>query len=309
MTVSIQDYRIIPQAQSCNARLEDYFKEHKFPSRKIRRYLDDGNSFLVQEVSSKIVKGIMHYSFQEWESEILHRSCLKVDEIIIDQSDLSKKYDLSLFLLNNFIRFCNENGIQMVTTRVEETEVTVMEALEAEGFRFIECLLTFEKQDKPMANLAKRCNVIPYEEKYLYSLQEIASSSFVYSRFHADPMIDPKTAQFSRSQWITNSCHGRAEKVFVAKEDDEIVGFVACKKDLDDEDNRVGVIDLIAVHPKYQRRGIGSALVKATLEYYSNRRVKVVVGTQAKNIPSVNLYTKFGFKLVKSQVGFVRHLC
>ena len=69
----------------------------------------------------------------------------------------------------------------------------------------------------------------------------------------------------------------------------------------------LGCIDLIAVDPDLPGRGIGTSLVTAALRHYGRHGRRVVVGTQAKNVASVNLYLRNGFRLASSQITLTRH--
>jgi GNAT superfamily N-acetyltransferase len=63
------------------------------------------------------------------------------------------------------------------------------------------------------------------------------------------------------------------------------------------------VIDLIALAPPYQGRGLARALL-AFVETEAPQPV-LAVGTQALNLPSVRLYESWGFRL--SSVQYVFH--
>ncbi len=82
--------------------------------------------------------------------------------------------------------------------------------------------------------------------------------------------------------------------IFVAKIDDEIVGFIACDSNWDYE---FGAIHEIAVRKNFQGKGIGSKLLKTGIDYLKKkglRYVELYVGE--KNIRAINFYKKFGFK-------------
>ena len=80
---------------------------------------------------------------------------------------------------------------------------------------------------------------------------------------------------------------------YVATINDKIAGFIIAIVE-----GEVGHILLLAVHPNFRRRGLGTALLKHTLSELKRRGVKKVyleVGTS--NIPAINLYKKLGFKI------------
>jgi len=85
----------------------------------------------------------------------------------------------------------------------------------------------------------------------------------------------------------------------------KIAGFITCKVN---EPQHYGVIELVAVHPSFQGLGIGSSLVKAALNWFSERVNKVYVGAHITNIATLRLYQSTGFELLKSDATFHRWL-
>lgn len=61
----------------------------------------------------------------------------------------------------------------------------------------------------------------------------------------------------------------------------------------------------LAVHPDYRNKGIGTELLKKTLDYIRNRGVKkVVLEVREGNVAAQNLYSKLGFKVVGFRKGY-----
>lgn len=64
-------------------------------------------------------------------------------------------------------------------------------------------------------------------------------------------------------------------------------------------DDKVNVIHLLMVRPSAAGKGIGSALIKYSLELAKRRScIAVRLDTGEQNIPAASLYKKSGFKLV-----------
>lgn len=162
--------------------------------------------------------------------------------------------------------------------------------------------LTFECKPKiedcfvPPENLK-----IDFAKAYQFaSVLKIAEISFKYSRFHLDPDVPRETANKIKKEWMANSLNGkRGNGVLVAELPQGVVGFLATLG-LKEEDQRIGVIDLIAVVNGYQRQGIGQALIEAFFHYTNGLYDIYRVGTQAANITSIRLYEKMGFRMVGS---------
>ena len=73
--------------------------------------------------------------------------------------------------------------------------------------------------------------------------------------------------------------------------DERLIGFVV--GDIRRYE-RVGWVATIAVHPDYQRRGIGEALLRMCESGINLPTIKLTV--RASNAPAIRLYTKLGYK-------------
>jgi ribosomal protein S18 acetylase RimI-like enzyme len=134
---------------------------------------------------------------------------------------------------------------------------------------------------------------------------EIAGTCFRYSRFHADPEIPDAVAHRIKREWISSYVRGeRGERLLVATVDGRAAGFLAMMSSLEG-DPRAGVVDLIGVGSDDQQRGVGTALIAAAVGR-TQRGERLHVVTQASNLPSLSLYERCGFRVVRA--GYVLHL-
>jgi len=81
---------------------------------------------------------------------------------------------------------------------------------------------------------------------------------------------------------------------FIAEEEEEIVGVAIFRIF-----GKSGLANLvwIAVHPSFQRRGIGRKLLMKIIEQCESRKChKIFLHTMPVLIPAINLYLKMGFK-------------
>jgi ribosomal protein S18 acetylase RimI-like enzyme len=127
----------------------------------------------------------------------------------------------------------------------------------------------------------------------------IAERSFVFDRFHADPLTSPAAGAVKR-EWARNFFRGkRGAWMVVARQRAGVAGFLQL---LRVETNLV--IDLIAVNEGARGRGLGQAMISFAARHCGPfERVKV--GTQIANAPSLRLYEGLGFKFHNSQ--YVMH--
>ncbi|MEP7188159.1 MAG: GNAT family N-acetyltransferase [Roseiflexaceae bacterium] len=83
--------------------------------------------------------------------------------------------------------------------------------------------------------------------------------------------------------------------VWVAERDVSVVGFVLCELNVQDQ---VGEVQLLAVHPAHQKRGIGTVLNNLALQHMREHGMKLaVVGTGGDpgHTPARAAYEKAGY--------------
>lgn len=185
------------------------------------------------------------------------------------------------------VRQGRESGAVLISCRVDGSGAV----LAAAGFRKVETLVTLQFK---MAGLVAAPSGVPAvragNEGDVAACRRIAVAALRWDRFHADPAIDDDKADALKADWIENDLRGRADLTLVAEVAGQVAGFCALLQRPD-----VAVIDLIAVDPDRQGKGIGRALVSAALNHYRQVVPTMLVGTQAGNPSSLSLYRNLGF--------------
>ncbi len=90
---------------------------------------------------------------------------------------------------------------------------------------------------------------------------------------------------------------------FVAKLDNNIVGFAGIWKSVDD----VHITDIVV--KKFTRRsGIGSSLLQKLIQTATSENFKsITLEVNENNLPAINLYSKYGFKKVGFRKKYYRN--
>lgn len=176
--------------------------------------------------------------------------------------------------------------------------------LEDRGFRLVDTNVTFGKAVTP-AGTPDAGQVLraarPGDEE---AVTAIARSSFVFSRFHADPLIPRETADEVKARWAANFFSGaRGDAMIVAEHNGRVSGFLllALKKE-----EQAMIIDLIAVDKTARDRGIASGMIRFAERSLRGFRT-ISVGTQLANQASIRLYESLGFRFASAAYVFHFH--
>ena len=90
----------------------------------------------------------------------------------------------------------------------------------------------------------------------------------------------------------------RRERVFIAKENERVVGYISLREDK----NNIGDIGFLAVLKEYQRKGIGAKLMKYVEAYARHQNYKeLVLVVRDSNQKAINMYQKHKFVIIGSR--------
>lgn len=257
------------------------------------------------------IVGVAIFERLKWDTEHFGINIGRINEIIAwaegYRKELAVKDELLRFIENNSIK----DKIACAYCRVGINDFSSIHSLESNGFRIIDIITTFRfdfrksnalqemhQKKRPFIN---EITVRSWKEEDLEKLGNIASSSYIYDRFHSDPMFPKDKSDKFHEKWIVNCCNGLADEVLVAASDDEPLGFITCKVK-----GAKGLIDIVGVSKDMQKKGTGAMLLSTALEWFKDRVDVVEVGTQNRNIPAMKLYINAGFMPISSKLTFHR---
>ena len=247
------------------------------------------------------------WRFLPWDSQVLDCPSGSVGGLWTE-GDYAEQCHRLETVLKACIADAEKQGVEFLSTRLPEGALAALHAVEAVGFRIIESFLTFSR---------KTVGEIPFDggsdfqvrlarPDEMETVASIAYRAFQSFRLRVDPQITESRARHSRREWVRNGFKGRADAIYVAEIEKRIVGFVLLRSKT--ETGKTGEIELIGVEPGFHGMGIGKALVGCTsYPTLSREELEIHVGTQAKNLRAVGLYTRMGFSVVRSELSFHRH--
>jgi dTDP-4-amino-4,6-dideoxy-D-galactose acyltransferase len=186
-------------------------------------------------------------------------------------------------------------GVWLVSCRVPADRSDLINALEINGFRAIETLVTFYQKARAPRGLSTETGLADPAE--LDACVDLALAAFTYDRLHRDPRVPDAVADAIRAEWVRNDIQGRAAAPLVARIDGRLAGFNLCLKT-----DRTAVIDLIAVADDFRRQGIAGQMIEAAFAHFGDTIDGIRVGTQEDNAPSMRLYDSAGFNIESRQV-------
>ena len=227
----------------------------------------------------------------EWDSKIFG---LRIGRFLSPRLDHAR--------VEEALRWCDAEGVDCLYVLTASDDAPSVRVAEAHGFRFVDVRLTFARRASRTGVPAPRGGVVrPAREEDIPALQAIAQVSHHDSRFYFDGNFPEGRCDELYAVWIANACRGRSEIVFVAEAEGQPVGYLALNRSDPDE----GQIDLLAVHPTAQRRGLGRGLVTAAVDWCAAHGLaRLTVVTQGRNVRSQALYQRAGFVTTGFQLWY-----
>lgn len=206
-----------------------------------------------------------------------------------------KAIDSSKFEKNSFYSY------------ISEYDPKIIEKCYKFGFKYINSRVIL-KYDRSTNNIYKEDGNSDYVVDGKYNKKNIKSdlngilpNLYKTSRFYKD-ILFRKFAKNIYKKWIYNSIFNNyADKVlFIKTNQNKTIGFITLKL-------LAGkcLIDLVAIHPKYQNKGIGSVLITRAIKNFPG--YQIIVGTEAENIKAVSFYLKNNFKIIDYYLIFHKH--
>jgi ribosomal protein S18 acetylase RimI-like enzyme len=189
-------------------------------------------------------------------------------------------------------------GVVFVDAKIPTSCLADVRRLEPSGFRIVDVSVQLAADTRSIPRL-EQPEISFAEPDDEDGIAAIAERSFVFDRFHADPLTSPAAGAVKR-EWARNFFRGKRGKwMVVARQRAGVAGFLQLLR----VDTNL-VIDLIAVNEGARGCGLGRAMISFAARHCGPFE-GVKVGTQIANAPSLRLYEGLGFRVHNSQ--YVMH--
>jgi ribosomal protein S18 acetylase RimI-like enzyme len=191
--------------------------------------------------------------------------------------------------------------VQMITARVDSSDLRRVQALEEDGYRLMDTLVYYERgladlrepTPSPAGELIRRAT--PQDAA---AVADVAHEAFkgYYGHYHADPRLSPEAADAAYTEWAELSIArtGEGTPALVVEHSGRLVAFLTTRLD-------VSEIVLNAVRPEAQGGGIYGRLIDRSLLILRDAGCgRAVVSTQINNIAVQRAWCNRGFRLARS---------
>ena len=209
----------------------------------------------------------------EFESSILNKKIVSIKNI--------NKYNVK-----NIVDECERRGFDYIVSLIDSNQSELISTMIENGFRIYGGNIVLKNNLEGEYKLNR--NVRAYKKQDLEQIKQMTRGAFPKAHWYNNKHLDKDKVDEIYVKWVENSCNGRADIVFVYEENNEILGYLTCNKRL----------ELLAVSSKVRRKGVGSALVHAGLDYYKNKNfTEIELKVEMANLPVLNLHLKCGSEI------------
>lgn len=273
----------------------------------LRPFLGDEKNPCIVARESEELRAYLTLKYLEWDSGILGVGTARLNAVTFMKTAPDEK--IIVGLLHAVDSWAKNQKVSLLYYRLPADDALTASALERTGWNKIEVLVTYQHDLAALSYTFDRAIVRKCERDDIALVGQIAYDSFIYSRYHADPLIGEAKASELKRQWIMNDCRGRADVVLVAVVDDKPVGFVSATKGRDPQGTPHTSLGLLAALPAYTGRWLGVHLINGILDYAKTVLGSryVLLGTQENNRTANLLYEKCGFHMLKKECTYHKH--
>ncbi|QLI76487.1 GNAT family N-acetyltransferase [Bacillus pumilus] len=240
-------------------------------------------------VSGAQLKAVLLYDWSKWESGIFDQHIFHVKFAEAESASAFQE------LMERFINWMRSEKCDFFFLRLEAADVEKNRIVQRlSHVYYVGGLTRLEAPPVHMEIPSTGEDVVislPNEKEYDEAVS-LAYQAFVKSRYALDPFLDPSAVQHFFQEWMKNNLLGRADINIAAKVNDEVVGLI--QGVIKDDEL---VLDLLAIRPDAQGKGLGKKLVIAMVKASYERGHRFMsAGTQMHNTTAIQLYEKLGFR-------------
>lgn len=198
-------------------------------------------------------------------------------------------------------------SVDMITSRVDASDLARVHALEEAGYRLMDTLVYHERPSGPVPPASGSAHPAPRRiaPDDIPAIAEIAAAAFTnyVGHYHADPRLDNGAADAAYVEWAESSARHDSEDnpVLILRPDGQHGGFLTMRRNTAEEFEVV----LNAVHPDSAGQGLYTVLLRRALDLAGEAHSKrVIISTQINNYPVQRIWSRLGFTHYRSVYTF-----
>ncbi|HEY4001729.1 MAG TPA: GNAT family N-acetyltransferase [Candidatus Xenobia bacterium] len=215
-----------------------------------------------------------------WDSDNFHYRIAKVTKSTLTPADVA------------VLKGCETVDCFYLTAELGDMETIL--ALNVPGVVLAEVRVDLDFKG---SNLPESWSLQPATEGEVDDLAAMSRNLYRDSRFYCDRHFRAEDADRLYETWIRQACAGtRGDQVLVVRMDGRPVGYSICQF----KTPQVGSVPLLGVAKEARGQGLGVALMRGAVEWFSRRGADYVVATtQGRNIPLQRVLQAVGYRTSK----------
>lgn len=255
--------------------------------------------------------GVLTGRLSGWDSEHFGFPIAVLEQLVIREKDpIREDRQTAAALTTAFVAWCEQYRVRFASARLPARDVAAVQALEDNGFRYIESYI-YNVVDLDRVELDASFD-IPLRTAHpedRNAMRRCAPGAFATQRFHADPNFPRDKAEALYLKWIDSAFDDPARETLVMEEDGRPVAFMVYR----DADYRAtlglrsAALNMGLLDPGARGRGVGTRFYYALFQRFRAEGFGMVEsGLSLRNQASLNWHNKTGFRIVGTYVTLHR---
>jgi RimJ/RimL family protein N-acetyltransferase len=292
----------------CSDRTLDVAQARRLERDRCLAFLQDADSCTWLALDGGEPVGLLGLRISEWDTAFWGVKYVSIEYVTAAGSERKPEQALEL-LMNEADAWCRQERVEFCVARVDARDLKAIHALERHGFRYIETTVEnsfdFRRASPPTCEMGVLRPPRPGEE---IALVAATRAAFASHRFYADPGFPRERVDAMYESWVVNSLRDSKWQTLVLEVERVSRGFLTYR--LEDLTPYLGLRlakwRMAALAPEHRGKGYGEALFAGTLRALFGTVDIVDSGLTTRNLRSVNLHSKIGFRTVCCSVTLHR---
>jgi len=240
-----------------------------------------------------------------WDSTFFGLPMGRIGTLVVDPAANARR--VLAVLLDEAMQAAREGGLEHVAARADAEDLEAVQALEARGFRLMDCLITymFDCRQGRVAAIKRFNPIRHYRPEDRAGVLAVVGQMFAdyAGRFMRDPGLEGAATRRFYLEWVENACAGTmADSVLVSVRGGKVVGFLTWRTTpavFEATGIRIAGQGICGVLP--EGAGAYPALVRAAIVEHRKEYDFAEMDTPIQHIVSQRVFQGVGAQLVRSK--------